>query len=618
MSELRFVVQLHRARRLHYDFRLEVGGVLVSWAVPKGPTLDPKVRRAAFKVGDHPMEYVAFEGVIPAGTYGGGDVIVWDTGAWVPYKDPDPGAALDAGELHVELFGEKLRGRFVMVRTRRDEWLLLKKRDEHAVAGWEPGEHPLSVLSGRSSDEVKADPEWEWRSELPAERAALRLKAEDERTRKAEDERTRKAEDERTRKAEDERTRKAEHANDTEHANKTDHTNKTEHANKTGHTNEAEHTNKAERSNARARKSADKHATTRERMGEGARASVHERGGADAGAPGPEREHTRADERERAAESAIGGLESLRNEAGLDAIGENGTWEVYGRRLRVTNLGKVLFPGRGDEEAVTKRELLRYTARIAPTVVPYLAGRALNLHRFPNGSHAPGFWQKALPAHAPQWLTRWREPGSGTEYLVADEPAALVWAANYGGLEWHPWTSTVDHPDRPSYALVDLDPGDGTAWEDLLVLARLHRTAFEHLGVEAGAKVTGQRGIQIWVPISRGPGFAETRAWVEGLSRSIGAVVPDLVSWAWEKAERGGRARLDFTQNAVNKTLVAPYSPRPAPGAPVSAPITWDELDDPALRPDAFTIRTIGERLSTHGDLFSPVLHTQQSLPPLT
>ena len=131
-----------------------------------------------------------------------------------------------------------------------------------------------------------------------------------------------------------------------------------------------------------------------------------------------------------------------------------------------------------------------------------------------------------------------------------------MWAANYGGLEWHPWTSKVDRPGAPTYALVDLDPGPDTAWEDLLVLARQHRTAFEHLGVAARAKVSGRRGIQIWVPVDRGPGFAETRSWVEGLSRSVGAVVPDLVSWAWEKAERGGRARLDF-RTAVDRTLVA-------------------------------------------------------------
>ena len=104
----------------------------------------------------------------------------------------------------------------------------------------------------------------------------------------------------------------------------------------------------------------------------------------------------------------------------------------------------------------------------------------------------------------------------------------------------------------------------------MLALARLHRTAFEHLGIVARPKVSGQRGIQIWVPITRGPAFRSTRSWVEGLSKSIGQVVPDLVSWQWQKRERGGRARLDYTQNAINKTLVAPYSPRPAAGAPVS------------------------------------------------
>jgi bifunctional non-homologous end joining protein LigD len=487
MSERRFVVQLHRARRVHYDFRVEIDGVLVSWAVPKGPSLDPKVRRAAFHVEDHPMEYVAFEGVIPAGTYGGGDVIVWDAGHWVAYKDDDPRAAVERGELHIELHGEKLRGRFVIVRTRGDEWLLMHKRDEHAVDGWDPAALPLSVLSGRSSDEVRDDPDFLWRSDLPAARAAVPLKA---------------------------------------------------------------------------------------------------RAGDDA------------------AEQ-------------LDALPEAGTWHVFGRDVRVTNLSKVLFPGRSGEDDITKREILRYTMSIAPTVLPYLAGRALNLHRFPNGAQTKGFWQKALPSHAPDWLTRWREPGSGTEYLVVSEAAALVWAVNFGGLEWHPWTSRTQRPDRPTYALVDLDPGDDTRWEDLLVLARLHRTAFEHLGVAARAKVTGRRGIQIWMPVAEGPTFAQTRAWVERLSRSVGAVVPDLVSWAWERAERGGLARLDFTQNAVNRTLVAPYSPRPAPGAPVSAPIDWDELDDPSLRPDGFTIRTIGARLAERGDLFADVLTHPQRLPAL-
>jgi bifunctional non-homologous end joining protein LigD len=150
------------------------------------------------------------------------------------------------------------------------------------------------------------------------------------------------------------------------------------------------------------------------------------------------------------------------------------------------------------------------------------------------------------------------------------------------------------------------------------VLARLHRTALEHVGVEGFPKVTGRRGLQIWVPVVRGPSFDETRAWVETLSRTVGAVVPELVSWKWEVKARGGKARLDYTQNAINRTLVAPYSPRAAPGAPVSAPISWDELDDPALRPDGFTIRTVLDRLRERGDLFRGALTVSQRLPVLS
>jgi bifunctional non-homologous end joining protein LigD len=298
-----------------------------------------------------------------------------------------------------------------------------------------------------------------------------------------------------------------------------------------------------------------------------------------------------------------------------------GVWRVFGRDLRLSNLDKVLFPPRPGEAPVTKRDLLRYTAQIAPTVLPYLMRRALNMHRYPNGAQAKGFWHKELPTHAPDWLPRWTNPDADPDetqtYLVVDEPAALVWAANFGALEWHAWTSQVEHPHRPTYALIDLDPGEQTSWDDLLLLARLHRTAVEHLGLCARAKLTGRRGIQIWIPIIAGPDFSTVRAWVEQLSRAVGAVVPELVSWKWQVADRGGRARLDYTQNAINKTLVAPYSPRPAPGAPISAPIHWDELDDPDLRPDAYTIRSIGRRIAERGDPFHDLVDNAQPLPTL-
>ena len=200
---------------------------------------------------------------------------------------------------------------------------------------------------------------------------------------------------------------------------------------------------------------------------------------------------------------------------------------------------------------------------------------------------------------------------------MLDSPAALAWAANYGAVELHPWTSTVRDTAHPTWALFDIDPGTESTFDDVLVLARLHRTALEHLGVRAALKVTGKRGIQIWIPVADGYTFAQTRAWVEQVSRAIGATVPELVSWTWEVRGRGGLARLDYTQNAVNKTLVAPFSTRAAPGAPVSVPITWDELDDPDLAPDRWTMDTIGERVRTAGDPMAPLIGAQQRLPPL-
>jgi bifunctional non-homologous end joining protein LigD len=495
VTELRFVVQHHRASSDHYDLRFEVDGVLVSWAVPKGPTLDPDVRRSAYKVPDHPLEYLDFEGVIASGQYGAGDVVVWDIGTWRPHGTDDPAAAVAAGSLHADVSGHKLRGRLVLVRRGAPEsssWLLIHKHDQDAVPGWRPQDHPLSVLSGRSSDQVRADPDREWRSDLPAAQASVDL---------------------------------------------------------------------------------------------------------------------------RAAEASADEL------AALDDLGTSGTWEVFGRRVKVTNLDKEVFPATADRPAHTKRDLLRYTAQVAPTAVHYLAGRALNMHRYPDGADRKGFWHKERPDHAPDWVDGWdnpdADPGETRTYVVANEPATLVWAANFGALEWHGWTSRTDAPDKPTYALIDIDPGERTSWDDVLVLARLHRTAFEHIGLTARAKVTGRRGIQVWVPIRSGPTFEETRQWVEALSRTVGKAVPGLVSWKWQVSQRKGLARLDYTQNAVNKTLVAPYSPRAAAGAPVSMPIDWDELDDPGLRPDRWTIDTAVERLRERGDLFRSVLDSPQRLPRL-
>ncbi len=498
----RFVVQRHRARRLHYDFRLEVEGVLVSWAVPKGPTLDPKGRQLAVHVEDHPIEYFDFEGVIPKGEYGGGDVIVWDWGTWEPARDGDPRAAVERGELHFDLRGEKLGGRFVLVRRDRgpdgsgkEQWLLLHKHDEFAQPGWDPEDHPCSVKSGRTNDEVAAEPKAMWRSGKPTGEAYVPL----------------------------------------------------------------------------------------------------------------------------AWDPPTG--EEL---AALDGLGaRGGAWVVQGRELKLTNLDKALFPRRDPDGAgpFTKRDLIRYHARVAPFMLPYLVDRPVNLNRYPDGVAKPGFWHKEVPDWAPDWIKTWRhdgsEPGAGTRYFVVDSVPALIWMANYGAVELHAWTSKVADVHQPTWAYVDIDPGGRSTFDDVLVLARLYRAALAHLHLDGIPKVTGQRGLQIWVPIAPGYSFSQTRAWVEKVSRAVGNTVPDLVSWEWHKDRRHGLARLDYTQNAVNRTLVTPFSARAAPGAPVSMTITWDELDDPGLRPDRWTIATALDRLRRAGDPLAPLIGQPQRLSPL-
>lgn len=486
----RFVVQRHRATRLHYDLRLEMDGVLVSWAVPKGPTLDPDVKRMAIHVEDHPLGYYDFEGVIPEGEYGGGDVIVWDWGTWELADGDDPVGAVADGSLHVDLHGEKLRGRFVLVRRGdgsngdKEQWLLLHKRDEHAVDGWDPEDHPRSVKSGRTNDEVEMAPSATWTSGASF-------------------------------------------------------------------------------------------------------------------APPTEEEL-----------------------AALDALpAKGGMWEVGGHEVKLSSLDRVYFPGRKGHVAVTKRDLIRYYTSVAPSMLLYLAGRPINMHRYPSGIDEKGFWHKAAPPHTPDWIRQWEyedaSDGDTRDYLVLESAAALAFVVNYGALELHPWTSTADHPHQPTWALIDVDPGTKAGFEEAVELARLYRTALEHLKVQGMPKVTGKRGLQIWVPVKPGYSFDDTRDWVEKVSRAVGAMVPDLISWEWDVAKRGGRTRLDYTQNAINKTLVAPFSVRPSLGAPVSVPITWDELDDPDLRSDRWTIHDVAERIATAGDPLAPLVGLEQALPRL-
>ena len=204
-------------------------------------------------------------------------------------------------------------------------------------------------------------------------------------------------------------------------------------------------------------------------------------------------------------------------------------WRVGGDELKLTNLDKPLFEPREPDGGgpVTKRELIRYYASIAPTMLRHVEDRPLNLQRFPNGAGAPGFWQKDIPETAPKWLTRWHETGvdgrtdrDANDHLLADRAASLAWLGNQASFEIHAWTGRLPDPWRPTFAYIDIDPGEKTTLEETLVLARLYRTALGHLGVRGYPKTTGKRGIQIWIPIEPKYGFDETSSWVERVSRA--------------------------------------------------------------------------------------------------
>jgi len=290
-------------------------------------------------------------------------------------------------------------------------------------------------------------------------------------------------------------------------------------------------------------------------------------------------------------------------------------WEIGGRIVHLTNLDKVLWPA--DE--VTKRDMVAHYVRMAPYILPYLRDRPLSMQVFPDGIAGKSFWRKDKPTHAPEWIASWTYHGEKVkEYILVNEVATLAWVANAGVIDLHPWHSRFDEPHQPDWAVFDLDPFEPATFADVVDIARLVKAALDHYGMHSVAKTSGQTGVQIYVPIRRGPEYTAVRHWVEEVGRAIGRVEPDRITWEWSVAKRDGRIRIDYTQNIINKTLAAPYSLRPGPRAPVSTPIRWEELDDPDLRPDRWTIATIAARLAAVGDLFTPALAGDQDLPAST
>jgi len=856
----RFVVQKHWARRLHYDFRLEMEGVLVSWAIPKGPTLNPAERRLAAHVEDHPIDYFDFEGLIPKGEYGGGTVMVWDWGTY-ELEESTPGEALRRGELKFRLHGEKLGGRFALVRTRSEkDWLLIKKRDEAADPNFDAERLSSSVKTGRTREQIEAGQDAVWSSRrdeagghidlTQSQRGAMPRSLEPMKAQLVDaafdDERwvfelkwdgvrvlafindgsvrlqTRTGHSAADRYPEllnisgvvslkqaildgevvaldpegrpsfqllqnrgrepapirymvfdllyadgrsllnvplEDRKRLLQNVlrgsqivKFSEHilgegmafykaarrkhlegivgklrespyqpgvrspawlkikilqqqevviAGFTAPRGGRQHLGAlivgvyddgklryTGHTgggfdektlkkvfdqlrplivSESPFSGKPPKTNEkptwvspelvctvkfsewtndgimrqpvflgmrddvdpkRVRRERPEHADRDRRLAE--RSVSVRAAAADRPPPSvkarqrrapPEESSVPATELSRAAariareyRTTVRGVtaEELR---ALEAIKQDGYWQIGGREVHLTNLDKLLFP----EDRLSKRDLIRYYTEIAPVLIPYYSQRPLSMNPHPDGIHGKSFWQKDKPDWAPEWIPtfRYRDQKSEKDWILIEEVATLAWLANHAVIDMHPWYSRVDKPEYPDWSVIDLDPAEGAGFKDVVAIAKVVREALTHLGLQGFLKNTGQSGLHVYVPIERRYTLEQSRNFVRKLSQLIGQLMPDKVTDVWEVKKRTGKVRIDYTQNVINKTLAGPYSLRPTLHAPVSTPVAWEELDDPKLRPDGWTIRTIGGRLLKAGDLFRGTLTVRQTLPEL-
>ena len=288
--------------------------------------------------------------------------------------------------------------------------------------------------------------------------------------------------------------------------------------------------------------------------------------------------------------------------------------DVEGRRLKLSNLDKVLFPQTG----FTKGQVIDYYTRVAPTVLPHLRGRALTLKRYPNGVEGHFFYEKQKPSHAPEWVrTKTIEAGDRMiDFVLCDDLATLVWLANLADLELHPSLALAKDPDRPTVIAFDLDPGPPAGLAECRQVALLLRDTLAHVGLECFPKSSGSKGMQVYVPLNTPVTYDDTKPFAHALAQLLEREHGDLIVSRMKKSLRTGKVLIDWSQNDRHKTTVAAYSLRAREPATVSTPLTWDEVEDDDGKL-MFEAHELLERVAEHGDLFEPVLELKQRLPKL-
>ena len=292
-----------------------------------------------------------------------------------------------------------------------------------------------------------------------------------------------------------------------------------------------------------------------------------------------------------------------------------GQLEIDGRKLKLSNLDKVLYPSSG----FTKGQVIDYYIRVSRFLLPHLKDRPVTMKRFPNGVAGGHFYEKDAPRFTPEWVQTFPVPrkagGTPIRYLLINDLATLVWCANLADLELHPFLHRAPHLDRPTSVVFDLDPGEGSDILDCARVAFLLKDMFDSLGMDAFAKVSGSRGLQVYLPLNTAVTYEQTRPLAQSIATGLAREHPELVVAKMAKSERTKKVFIDWSQNSDFKTTVSVYSLRAKRDSPfVSMPVTWDELRPKKAETLFFSPDAAMKRLEKSGDLFAPMLKKKQKL----
>lgn len=793
-KQLQFVIQKHDATRLHYDLRLEMDGVMLSWAVPKGPSLNPSDKRMAMQVEDHPMDYNTFEGTIPQGNYGAGTVMVWDRGTYGtidggPYEQQrkELKHGYQSGDFKFRLHGEKLSGTWVLVKTKgygKNSWLLIKKEDD-AASKADVTNKDRSVKTGRTMHQIAkgaaakgqvwesnrqtdeaAPPKGVKRNvtdvkpmlaklvDAPFDRAGWLFETKWDGYRAV---------------AEVKRQGKPKLYSRNGVSFVDDYPPVVKALQQLGHDavldGEVVVLDRSGRSSfqklqdyRRSGKGDIRYAgfdllaldgydirkfTLRDRkellkeLISGVKGLVYsdhveqhgvkafeqavkkgEEGIIAKDATSPYRDGSRGGEwlkvkSVRRQEAVIGGFTQGRgSRKGFGAlllgvydgddfvyIGHTGsgfdeatikelhpqlqkltrksspfseepkpnmpvTWvspqlicevkfqewtndghlrqpiylgvredkhpkevqregaeapvtaaknvpdeqavKVDRHVLKLTHLNKVFWP----DEDLAKGDLIAYYDQVAETILPYLKDRPESLNRHPNGINGKSFYQKDVKDLPPSWvktqLVYSESNQKNINYLVCQDRATLLYLANLGCIELHPWHSRVKALEKPDYLLIDLD-AKTASFRQVVEVAQAMRELLQKIDVPSYPKTSGKSGLHICVPLGARYDYEQAKQFTEILMHFVHAQLPEVTSLERKPDKREGQIYLDYLQNRHGQTMAAPYCVRPVSGAHVSAPLSWDEVDQ-SLDPADYTIRTMNDRIRDVGDLWQPVL----------